>query len=121
VSTNLTLIVVATSVLHVAALVVMIWIRVRRTEGDGKPLVNEKITPCAVCGEPSAQWSYDGLDPNERRDPHTGEAWSPDMTHYRPVCATHSVIQRRPSPSIQSKYESGSNGRGSGVTCTASA
>ena len=120
-STNLTLIVVATSVIHVAALVVMIWIRVRRTEGDGKPLVNERIAPCALCGEPSAGWHYDGLDPNERRDPHTGEAWSSDMTHYRPLCATHAVAQRPPSPSIQSKYESGSNGPGSGVTCAASA
>ncbi len=88
-STNLTLIVVLTSVIHVAALVVMIWLRVRRTEGDGKPVADAKITPCALCGEPSTDWSYDGLDPHEQRDPHTGEAWSPDMTHYRPVCAAH--------------------------------
>jgi hypothetical protein len=91
VSTNLTLIVVTTSVIHVAALVVMIWIRVRRTEGDGKPVKSPKITPCALCDEPSTSWSYDGLDPNEQYDPHTGEAWSPDMTHYRPVCAVHGV------------------------------
>jgi hypothetical protein len=89
VSSNLTLIVVLTSVIHVAALVVMIWLRVRRTEGDGKPVASVKITPCALCGEPATDWSYDGLDPNEQHNPHTGEAWSPDMTHYRPVCAAH--------------------------------
>jgi hypothetical protein len=32
---------------------------------------------------------YDGLDPNEQVDSHTGRAWSVDMTHYRPVCAAH--------------------------------
>ena len=89
-SSNLTLIVVLTSVIHVAAFAVMVWIRVRRTEGDGLPIGSPKITPCALCGEPASGWSYDGLDPNEQRDPHTGEAWSPDMTHYRPVCAAHS-------------------------------
>jgi hypothetical protein len=89
VSSNLTLIVVLTSVIHVAALAVMIWIRVRRTEGDGIPVASPKITPCALCGDPATGWTYDGLDPNEQRDPHTGKAWSADMTHYRPVCATH--------------------------------
>ena len=88
-SSNLTLIVVLTSVIHVAALVVMIWLRVRRTEGDGKPVASAKITPCALCDAPSTDWSYDGLDPNEQHDPHTGEAWSPDMAHYRPLCAAH--------------------------------
>ena len=88
-STNLTLIVVLTSVIHVAALVVMIWIRVRRTEGDGIPAGSPKITPCALCGEPAAGWSYDGFDPNEQCDPHTGKTWSADMAHYRPLCAAH--------------------------------
>jgi hypothetical protein len=89
VSSNLTLIVVLTSVIHVAALVVMIWIRVRRTEGDGLPVENAKVTPCALCGEPATGWTYDGLDPNEQRDPHTGKSWSADLAHYRPVCAAH--------------------------------
>jgi hypothetical protein len=89
VSSNLTLIVVLTSVIHVAALVVMVWIRVRRTEGDGIPVRAPKVTPCALCGEPSTGWSYDGLDPNEQRDAHSGRAWSADMAHYRPVCAAH--------------------------------
>ena len=88
-SSNLALIVVLTSVIHVAALVVMIWIRVRRTEGDGIPAGNSKATPCALCGEPATDWSYDGLDPNEQRDPHTGRAWSADAAHYRPLCAAH--------------------------------
>ena len=88
-SSNLTLIVVLTSVIHVAALVVMIWIRVRRTEGDGLPVASAKITPCALCGDPATDWSYDGLDPDEHRDPHTGQVWSADTAHYRPVCAAH--------------------------------
>ena len=86
---NLTTIVVLVTVIHVVVLALMIWIRVRRTEGDGIAVASPKVTPCALCGEPASDWSYDGLDPNEQRDPHTNKAWSPDMTHYRPVCATH--------------------------------
>ena len=86
---NLTTIVILVTVIHVAVLAVMIWIRVRRTEGDGLPAGNPKITPCALCGEPAIGWSYDGLDPNEQRNPETGKVWSPDITHYRPVCAAH--------------------------------
>jgi hypothetical protein len=87
---NLTAIIILGTLLHVAALGVMIWIRVRRSEADW-PTTGEsaKITPCAVCGEPATDWSYDGLDPNEQRDPHTGRAWSADMAHYRQVCAAH--------------------------------
>ena len=48
-----------------------------------------KVTACAVFGGPAAGWGYDGLDPNEQRDPPTGRAWSADMTHYRPVCTAH--------------------------------
>ena len=98
-STNDTLVIVLVSVIHVAALVVMIWIRVRRTPGDGLPNGGAKIEPCALCGEPSTSWSYDGLDPDEHRDPRTGRAWSADMAHYRPVCAAHDVAQ--PSPAGQ--------------------
>jgi hypothetical protein len=86
---NLTLIIVLVSVIHVAVLVVMIWIRVRRTEGDGLPAGNSKATPCSLCGDPATDWSYDGLDPNEQRDPHTGRAWSANAAHYRPLCAAH--------------------------------
>jgi hypothetical protein len=89
VGSSLTTIVILVSVIHVAALAVMIWIRVRRSEADGTPVENANITPCAVCGDPATGWSYDGLDPNEQRDPRTGRAWSGDMTHYRPVCAAH--------------------------------
>jgi hypothetical protein len=76
-------------VIHVVVLVVMIWIRVRRTEGDGIPVASPKVTPCALCGDPASDWSYDGLDPNEQRDPYTNKAWSPDMARYQPVCAAH--------------------------------
>jgi len=96
VSNNLTLIVTLVTVIHVAVLVAMIWIRVRRTEGDGIPVENAKTVPCSLCGEPSTGWSYDGLDPNEQHDPHTGKAWSSDMTHYRPVCAAHSAFRAQP-------------------------
>ena len=91
-SSNLALIVVLTSVIHLAALVVMIWIRVRRTEGDGIPVKNAPIRPCAMCGEPATGWSYDGLDPSEQHDSRTGKAWSADMAHYRPVCAAHEPL-----------------------------
>jgi hypothetical protein len=89
VNSNLTMIVILVSVIHVAVLVVMVWIRVRRTEGDGIAVGSPAITPCAQCGGPATEWSYDGLDPNERRDSHSGKAWSADLAHYQPVCAAH--------------------------------
>ena len=89
VSSNLTTIVILVTLIHVAVLVVMIWIRVRRCEADDTPGESANITPCAVCGESATQWSYDGLDPDEQRDPRTGWAWSADMAHYRPLCAAH--------------------------------
>ena len=88
-NSNLTMITILVSVIHVAVLAVMIWIRVRRTEGDGIPVKAPKITPCAQCGGPATDWSYDGLDPHEQLDTHTGKAWSADVAHYRPVCAAH--------------------------------
>lgn len=88
-SSNLTLIVVLVSVFHVAVMILMIWIRVRRTEGDGIPTPAAKSTPCAVCGEAATDWSYDGLDPNEQFDSRTGRAWSANAAHYRPLCAAH--------------------------------
>ena len=92
---NMTLLVVLVSVIHVAAMVVMIWIRVRKTEGDGIPVPPPKVTPCAVCGEPSVDWVYDGLDPDGQLDSATGRAWSADAAHYLPVCAAHRTL---PSP-----------------------
>jgi hypothetical protein len=89
---NLTAIIVLGTLLHVVVFAVMIWIRVRRTESDGTTGASAKITPCAVCGEPSTQWSYDGLDPNEQVDWRTGRAWSADRDHYRPVCAAHDQV-----------------------------
>ena len=88
-SSNLTMITILVTVIHVAALAVMIWIRVRRTEGDGIPVPSPKIMPCAKCGEPATDWSYDGFDPDEQRDSHTGRLWSADLAHYQPVCAAH--------------------------------
>ena len=88
-NTNLTTIVILVTVIHVAALVVMIWIRVRKNEADGSTPERPDFTPCAVCGAPATHRSYDGLDPNEQRDRHTGLAWSADITHYQPLCAAH--------------------------------
>jgi hypothetical protein len=67
----------------------MLWIRLRRTEPDPTTDSSAKAAPCAVCGEPATHWSYDGLDPDEQINPHTGRAWSYDMTHYRPLCTAH--------------------------------
>jgi hypothetical protein len=89
VDSNLTMVVTLVTVIHVVVLALMIWIRVRPTEGDGIPVKSAKTRPCALCGEPATDWTYDGLDPNEQRDSHTGKAWSPDIAHYRPVCAAH--------------------------------
>lgn len=86
---TLTGVIVAGIVLHLVVFAVMGWIRFRRTPGDGIQVAAAKVTPCAVCGEPATGYGYDGLDPNEQRDPHTGQVWSPDVTHYRPVCADH--------------------------------
>ena len=86
---NLTMLIVLVTVLHVVAMVVMLVIRFKKTAGDGITVPPPKITPCAVCGEPSTDYAYDGLDPYEQRDSATGKAWSADITHYRPVCAAH--------------------------------
>jgi hypothetical protein len=47
------------------------------------------IMHCAICGEPATHRSYDGLDPNESRDPHTGRIYSTDMARYQRLCASH--------------------------------
>jgi hypothetical protein len=88
-SSSLTALVVLVTLIHVAAFVVMIVIRVRRNEVDGTTGDSSRITPCAVCGEPAAHQRYNGRDPNERSDPHTGRIYSTDMAYYQPLCATH--------------------------------
>jgi len=89
VSSSLTTLIFLITLIHVAAFVVMIVIRVRRNEVDGTAGRSALVTPCAVCGEPATHRSYDGLDPNERRDPHTGRTYSTNMAHYQPLCAGH--------------------------------
>jgi hypothetical protein len=88
-SSSLTTLIVLITLIHVAAFVVMIVIRVRRNEVEGTMGKSELITPCAVCGNPATHRRYDGLDPNEHRDPHTGRSYSNDMAYYRPLCAAH--------------------------------
>jgi hypothetical protein len=89
VGSSLTVLIVLITLIHFAAFAVMIVIRVRRNEVDGTRGQSALITPCVVCGEPATHRSYDGLDPNERRDPHTGRAYSDDLAHYPPLCAAH--------------------------------
>ena len=86
---SLTTLIVLITLIHLAALVVMLVIRIRRNEVDGTSGQTALITPCALCGEPASARRYDGLDPDERRDPHTGRAYSTDVAHYQPVCAAH--------------------------------
>ena len=88
-SGSLTTLIILITLIHVAAFVIMVMIRVWRNEADGTTGESVKITPCAVCSEPATHWNYDGLDPNEQRDPHTGRYWSTDTAHYQPLCAAH--------------------------------
>jgi hypothetical protein len=83
VGSTLDTIIILGTLLHLAVFGLMFWIRFRRWEDDGVSGESPKITPCARCGEPATHRSYDGLDP------HTGMAWSPDLAHYPPLCATH--------------------------------
>ena len=88
-SSSLAAVVVLVTLLHLGAFAVMIWIRVRRSEADGTPDEGANIARCAVCGQPATHRSYDGLDPTQQYDPHTGRYWSADMAHYPPLCAAH--------------------------------
>jgi hypothetical protein len=86
---SLTTLILLITLIHVAAFVVMIVIRVRRNEVEGTAGNSTLVTPCAVCGAPATHRSYDGLDPNEQRDPHTGRRYSIDLGRYQPLCAAH--------------------------------
>ena len=88
-SSSLTTIVISVSAIHLAAFAVMLWIRLRPSEADYPQGTGPSLTPCAVCGRPATHRSYDGLDPDERLDPHTGRSWSADAAHYPALCAAH--------------------------------
>ena len=88
-SSGLTTLVIVVTLLHVAVFVVMIMIRLRREEADGTTGEIAKVGLCTVCSEPATHLGYDGLDPDERRDPYTGRSYSTDMAHYQPLCAAH--------------------------------
>lgn len=85
---SLTTLIILVTLLHVAVFAVWIWIRLMR-EPRATAGGSANVRPCALCGEPSTHLDYDGLDPNERHDPHTGRSYSTDMAHYQPLCATH--------------------------------
>ena len=86
---SLTTLIVLVTLLHVAAFAVMIMIRLRREDADRATDETAMIRPCAVCSAPATHLGYDGLDPDERRDPHTGRPYSTDMARYQPLCAAH--------------------------------
>lgn len=86
---SLTTIIALVSVIHIAAFVVMVWIRVRRCEADRTPGQSVSTTLCVVCGDPATHRSYDGLDPDQQYDPQTGRYWSANMAHYPALCAAH--------------------------------
>lgn len=86
---SLTSLIILMTVIHVAAFVVMIWIRLRPDKPAGIMSESAQISLCAMCSQPATHRGYDGLDPGEQRDPHTGRAYSIDMAHYQPLCADH--------------------------------
>lgn len=50
---------------------------------------------CVDCGHQAAQWSYDGLDPNEQRGPSRQgceSSYSTDPSHYVPRCVSCHVL-----------------------------
>ena len=86
---SLTTLVILVTLLHVGVFVIMIMIRLRRDGPDGATGDGATIRSCAMCSQPATHLGYDGLDPDERRDPHTGRSYSTDLAHYQPLCATH--------------------------------
>jgi hypothetical protein len=86
---SLTALIIFLSVFHVGVMALMLWIRLYRTKQERAAGVSAPATPCAVCGQPSTHRDYDGLDPHEHRDPHTGRAWSADLGHYQALCPAH--------------------------------
>ncbi|MGH3297351.1 MAG: hypothetical protein ACRDP7_36715 [Trebonia sp.] len=86
---SLTTLIILVSLLHVAAFAVMIMIRLRREGADRATDETTTIRPCAVCSAPATHLGYDGLDPDERRDPYTGRPYSTDVARYQPLCAAH--------------------------------
>jgi hypothetical protein len=89
VRSSLTTLVVLVTVIHVAAFAVWAAIRLWPDKARGRAGQGAAIRPCAVCREPATHLAYDGRDPDERRDPHTGRAYSTNMAYYLPLCAAH--------------------------------
>ena len=44
------------------------------------------LFPCIVCGEQARDWAYQYTDQEPLRDPVSGEIYSLDPQHYRPMC-----------------------------------
>lgn len=86
---NVTTLIIVLTILHFGVLGVWAAIRFWPTEATGATGESAKSTPCAVCGAHATHREYDGLDPNEQRNPRTGRSWSYDTAHYRPLCGAH--------------------------------
>jgi hypothetical protein len=86
---SLTTLVVLVTVIHVAAFAVWAAIRLWPDKPRNAATPAAAVRHCAVCRQPATHLAYDGLDPDERRDPHTGRAYSTSMAHYQPLCAAH--------------------------------
>ena len=59
------------------------WASHRRVRAARGPAAEHR---CAECGAAAVVWSYDGTDPDERRDPSRGCRYSLDPARYRPRC-----------------------------------
>jgi hypothetical protein len=86
---SLTTLVVLVTVIHVAAFAVWAAIRLWPDKPRNAAAHTAAVRPCAVCRQPATHLAYDGLDPDERHDPHTGRAYSISTAHYQPLCAAH--------------------------------
>ena len=94
-SRSLTAIIILLTLIHIAAFVVMLWIRFRRSEADHTAAESGAPRTCAACGDPAPYLFYDGLDPNEQHDSATGRSYSTEVTHYQPLCAPHAPAGQR--------------------------
>jgi DNA-binding CsgD family transcriptional regulator len=54
---------------------------------------------CSHCAASAQEWAYDGLDPNARIDPKGRGAFTPDLSHYFPLCCScHRIYDRAQRP-----------------------
>lgn len=55
--------------------------------------------PCIVCLRDARDWAYQHSDPEELYDPVSGEPYSLDPSHYRPMCRQcHKILDHGGDP-----------------------